>query len=96
MTIEATKFEENKAYTASTIYFSRSNKKSIITNSEFVKNDGRGLMEVLSSHLEMNNTVVEGNISEESPNIKAIVSIIKMFNNTFSDQECDRACYFLI
>ena len=96
MEIRSTSFIQNRAYTASAIYLSSNKEGNIIDDCKFQYNDGRGVIEVIGSALEIRNSTIDGNISEESPNIKATQSQITMDSNVFSNQTCTQACYLLI
>ena len=50
----------------------------------------------MNSKLEIKNTDIDGNISEESPNIFATESNIRMESNMFTNHSCKLACYLRI
>ena len=69
---------------------------SQIFDSTFRGNIGRGVIEITSSFLIITNTVFDGNISDESPSIKATSSGLTMANNIFTNTNCYIACYLWI
>ena len=53
-------------------------------------------MRISDSMLDIQNTVFDGNISDESTGIEVYLSQITMKNNVFSNQICQFCCYLRI